>query len=173
MVDLSTTYLGLPLKNPLVASASPLSKKVDTVRRMEEAGIAAVVMYSLFEEQIIHESLALDHYLNQGTYTYPEALTYFPEMEHYNVGPESYLELIGKIKKAVSDPGYRQLERHFHRWVGRLCPPHPGSRRRCPGAQHVLRRHRCQTRPRLSWRKRTSSWCGMYAARSISPWRLS
>jgi dihydroorotate dehydrogenase (fumarate) len=104
MVDLSTTYLGLPLKNPLVASASPLSKKVDTVRKMEDAGISAVVMYSLFEEQIIHESLALDHYLNQGTYSYAEALTYFPEMEHYNVGPESYLELITEIKRAVSIP---------------------------------------------------------------------
>jgi dihydroorotate dehydrogenase (fumarate) len=104
MVDLSTTYLGLPLKNPLVASASPLSKKADTVRKMEDAGISAVVMYSLFEEQIVHESLALDHYLNQGTYTYAEALTYFPEMDHYNVGPESYLELIAKVKRAVSIP---------------------------------------------------------------------
>ena len=104
MVDLSTNYLGLQLKNPLVASASPLSKKVDTVRRMEDAGIAAVVMYSLFEEQIIHESRALDHYLNQGTYTYAESLTYFPDMEHYNIGPESYLELIGKLKKAVQIP---------------------------------------------------------------------
>lgn len=104
MVDLSTTYLGLQLKNPLVASASPLSKKVDSVCRMEEAGVAAVVMYSLFEEQIIHESRALDYYLNQGTYTYPEALTYFPEMDHYNIGPESYLELIGKLKGAVKIP---------------------------------------------------------------------
>jgi dihydroorotate dehydrogenase (fumarate) len=67
MIDLSTTYLGLKLKNPLVASASPLSKKVEQAKRMEEAGIAAVVMYSLFEEQIIHESLELDHYLTRGT----------------------------------------------------------------------------------------------------------
>ncbi len=104
MVDLTTNYLGLSLKNPIVASASPLSKKVDSVRRMEDAGIAAVVMYSLFEEQIVHESLALDHYLNQGTYTYPESLTYFPDMEHYNVGPESYLELIQRIKQAVEIP---------------------------------------------------------------------
>jgi len=104
MVDLSTNYLGLQLKNPLVASASPLSKKLDTVRRMEDAGIAAVVMYSLFEEQIIHESLALDHYLNQGTYTYAEALTYFPDLDHYNVGPDSYLELIQNIKKSVDIP---------------------------------------------------------------------
>ncbi len=67
MVDLSTTYLGLKLKNPLVASASPLSEKVDTVKELEEAGIAAIVMYSLFEEQIIHESLELDHFLFYGS----------------------------------------------------------------------------------------------------------
>jgi len=104
MVDLSTTYLGLPLKNPLVASASPLSKKVERVKQLEDAGIGAVVMYSLFEEQIIHESRALDYYLNLGTYTNPEAMTYFPEMDHYNIGPESYLELVTQLKKAVSIP---------------------------------------------------------------------
>jgi dihydroorotate dehydrogenase (fumarate) len=104
MVDLSTSYLGLSLKNPIVASASPLSKKLDSVRRMEDAGVGAVVMYSLFEEQIVHESLALDHYLNQGTYTYAESLTYFPDMDHYNVGPDSYLELIQRIKQAVNIP---------------------------------------------------------------------
>lgn len=104
MVDLSTTYLGLQLKNPLVASASPLSKKIDSVRRLEDAGISAVVMYSLFEEQITHESLELDHFLNQGTYSNPEAQTHFPDMESYNIGPEKYLELIQKIKQAVSIP---------------------------------------------------------------------
>ncbi len=104
MVDLSTTYLGLQLKNPLVASASPLSKKVDSVCKLEDAGVGAVVMYSLFEEQIIHESLELDYYLNRGTYEFAEALTYFPEMESYNVGPEGYLELIAKLKKTVSIP---------------------------------------------------------------------
>jgi dihydroorotate dehydrogenase (fumarate) len=104
MVDLSTTYLGLPLKNPLVASASPLSKKVDRVRRLEDAGVSAVVMYSLFEEQIIHESLALDYFLNRGSESFAEAMSYFPEMEHYNVGPESYLELIHKLKESVDIP---------------------------------------------------------------------
>jgi dihydroorotate dehydrogenase (fumarate) len=104
MVDLRTTYLGLQLKNPLVASSSPLSKKVDTVKQLEDAGVSAVVMYSLFEEQIEHESLALDHFLNQGTETYAESLTYFPDLEHYNVGPEDYLELIHKIKSSVEIP---------------------------------------------------------------------
>lgn len=104
MVDISTTYLGLQLKNPLVASASPLSKNLDSVRRLEDAGLAAVVMYSLFEEQITHESLELDHFLNEGTYTNPEAQTHFPDLEHYNIGPESYLELIQKIKQTVGIP---------------------------------------------------------------------
>lgn len=104
MADLTTTYLGLNLKNPLVASASPLSKKVEGVQRLEEAGVSAVVMYSLFEEQIVHESQALDHYLTRGSESFAEALTYFPDLERYNVGPESYLELIYRIKKAVSIP---------------------------------------------------------------------
>jgi len=104
MVDLSTTYLGLQLKNPVVASASPISKKLDGIRSLEDAGAGAVVMYSLFEEQITNESLALDHYLNRGTESYAEALTYFPDMQHYNVGPNEYLELIRKAKQAVNIP---------------------------------------------------------------------
>lgn len=103
-VDLRTTYLGLPLKNPLVASASPLSKKVDTVRRLEDAGAAAVVMYSLFEEQITHESYELDHFLSRGSETFAEALSYFPDLDHYNVGPDAYLEHLARLKKAVDIP---------------------------------------------------------------------
>lgn len=104
MADLSTTYLGLTLKNPVVASASPLSKKVESIRRLEDAGVSAVVMYSLFEEQIVHESKALDYFLSRGTDSYAEAITYFPEMDSYNVGPENYLELIRKAKAAVNIP---------------------------------------------------------------------
>jgi len=104
MVDLKTTYLGIELKNPLVASASPISKKLDGVRRLEDAGVSAVVMYSLFEEQIIHESLALDHYLSRGSESQPEAQSYFPDLDNYNVGPDSYLELIRRIKAAVQIP---------------------------------------------------------------------
>src|SRR5215470_1234342 len=104
MPDLTTTYLGLQLRNPLVASASPLSKKVDTVRRLEGAGAAAVVMYSLFEEQITHESQELDHYLERGTYTFAESLDYFPDMDHYHVGPELYLEHLHNVKRAVDIP---------------------------------------------------------------------
>ncbi|HXZ05896.1 MAG TPA: dihydroorotate dehydrogenase-like protein [Ktedonobacteraceae bacterium] len=104
MPDLTTTYLGLSLKNPLVASASPLSKKIETVRRIEDAGASALVMYSLFEEQITHESYELDHYLERGTHSYAEALSYFPDIDNYNLGPEPYLEHLHKIKEEVSIP---------------------------------------------------------------------
>jgi dihydroorotate dehydrogenase (fumarate) len=104
MTDLSTTYLGLKLKNPLVASASPLSKKLETARRLEDAGISAIVMYSLFEEQIIHESLEFDHYLSRGTDSFAEALTYLPDGGMYAISPEKYLNQLAALKKAVSIP---------------------------------------------------------------------
>lgn len=102
--DLTTTYLGLPLKNPLVASASPISKQLSLVRRLEDAGVAALVMYSLFEEQITHESYELDHYLNRGTESYAEALSYFPDLDTYNLKSESYLEHLQHVKEAVHIP---------------------------------------------------------------------
>ena len=101
MMDLSTTYLGLKLKNPLVASASPLSKKVEQAQRLEEAGLAAIVMYSLFEEQIIHESLELDHFLTCGSNSSAEALSYLPDTGTYALGPQKYIEHLAAIKKAV------------------------------------------------------------------------
>ncbi len=104
MPDLSTTYLGLRLKNPLVASASPLSKKVELARRLEAAGASAIVLYSLFEEQITHESHELDHYLSRGAETYAEALSYFPEMQRYNIGPERYLDHLRRLKQALDIP---------------------------------------------------------------------
>lgn len=104
MADLTTTYLGLNLKNPLVASASPLSKKLDSVKALEEAGAAAVVLYSLFEEQILYESKSLDYFLDYGSETYAEALSYFPDLEYYNVGGEGYLRHIERLKKNISIP---------------------------------------------------------------------
>jgi len=104
MVDLTTTYLGMTLKNPLVASASPLSEKVETVKKLEESGAAAVVMYSLFEEQIIHESLELDHFLTQGSYSSSEAVTYLPEAGRYILAPEVYVDTVKKLKQAVKIP---------------------------------------------------------------------
>ena len=104
MTDLSTTYLGLKLKNPLVASASPLSKKLDNAKKLEDAGVSAIVMYSLFEEQIIHESLELDHYLTRGTNSFAEAQTYLPDIGTYHMGPDKYLDHLSALKKAVSIP---------------------------------------------------------------------
>ena len=104
MIDLSTTYLGLNLKNPLVASASPLSKKIDKARKLEEAGIAAIVMYSLFEEQIIQESIELDHYLSRGTDSFPEAPTHLPDGGLYGISPEKYLNQMAGLKKALNIP---------------------------------------------------------------------
>src|SRR2546426_4322157 len=85
-MDMHTDYLGMTLKNPIVPSSSPLSHNVDSIRRLEDAGASAVVMYSLFEEQITTESFYLDYYLSHGTDSYAESLNYFPEMQTYNVG---------------------------------------------------------------------------------------
>jgi dihydroorotate dehydrogenase (fumarate) len=104
MTDLNTKYLGMALKNPLIASASALSKKASIVKRMEDAGISAVVMYSLFEEQITHDSLAFNYYMERGTDRFAESLSYFPDLDRYNVGPDEYLEQIRKNKEAVDIP---------------------------------------------------------------------
>jgi len=103
-MDLSTTYMGLKLNNPIVPSASPLSESVDSVKRMEDAGAAAIVCYSLFEEQITHESGELDHYLSYGTEMYAEATSYFPEPEEFKLTPYEYLDHIANLKKAVKIP---------------------------------------------------------------------
>ncbi len=103
-MDMSTTYLGLTLTNPLVASASPLTKKLDNVKELEDAGVGAIVMYSLFEEKIIHESREMDHYISQGSNTFAEVNSYYPDFQHYNTGPEGYLEEVRKIKEATSIP---------------------------------------------------------------------
>ena len=103
-MDLTTTYMGLTLKNPIVPSSSPLSEKVDSIRRLEDAGAAAVVMYSLFEEQINLESQQLDHYLDYNDEAYAEALGYFPDWLDFKIGPDEYLELIREAKEAVDIP---------------------------------------------------------------------
>ncbi len=103
-MDLKTTYLGLELKNPIVPSAGPLTKDVDSVKLMEDVGAAAVVLYSLFEEQIDHESMELLHHTTQHMESSAEATSYFPDHSDYKVGPEAYLEHIRKLKEAVSIP---------------------------------------------------------------------
>ncbi len=104
MPELKTNYLGLELKNPLVASASPLSEDVEKVQELERAGVSAVVMYSLFEEQITKESLAIDHYMDQGTESYAESLSYFPNFGRYTIGAETYLEHLRALKDSVDIP---------------------------------------------------------------------
>src|ERR1044071_2779271 len=103
-MDLSTTYLGLKLRTPLVPAASPLSEEIDTIEQMEDAGASAVVLYSLFEEQLRQDSVELAQRLEHGTFSTPEALTYFPEPEEFRLGPEEYLNHIAKAKKAVEIP---------------------------------------------------------------------
>lgn len=103
-MDLSTTYMGLKLKNPIVPSASPLTWSLDNVKKMEDSGAAAIICHSLFEEQISHESGELDHYLQYGTESYAEATTYFPKADDFRLGPVEYLDLISDIKKSVGIP---------------------------------------------------------------------
>jgi len=102
--DLTTTYLGLKLKNPLVVSASPLSKKLSVVQRLEDAGAAAIVMYSLFEEQITRESRELGHSLGLRTHSHAEAISHFPDLDIYTLDPDTYLEHLSQVKQAVQIP---------------------------------------------------------------------
>lgn len=104
MLDLSTRYLGLTLRTPLVPSASPLSQEIASIRRLEDAGASAIVLYSLFEEQLRQESLELDHHLSVGTESFAESLTFFPQASEFRLGPEGYLEHIRKTKEAVDIP---------------------------------------------------------------------
>ena len=103
-MDLTTRYLGLELKNPLVVSPSPLSEPIDNIKRMEDAGAAAVVLHSLFEEQLTLLSNELDENLLQGQESFAEALTYFPDLGDYKMGPDAYLEHIRRAKASVSIP---------------------------------------------------------------------
>ncbi len=104
MIDLTTKYMGLTLKNPIVPSASPLSKRLDTIKAMEDAGAAAVTMYSLFEEQIHIEALSQHLAVEQSAFMSAEATAYFPKAGDYVGGPDSYLEQIRKAKEAVDVP---------------------------------------------------------------------
>ena len=104
-MDLTTTYLGLTLRSPLVPSASaPLTEDIDNVKRMEEAGAGAVVLHSVFEEQLRQEEYELHHHLTYGTESFAEALSYFPEPDTFHVGPDEYLNHIRKAKDSVSIP---------------------------------------------------------------------
>ena len=103
-MNLTTNYMGLKLKNPLVPSASPLTYNLDNVKSLEDAGAPAIICHSLFEEQITHESGELDHYLSHGSESYAEAVSYFPDTKGFRLGPVEYLDLIADIKKSVGIP---------------------------------------------------------------------
>jgi dihydroorotate dehydrogenase (fumarate) len=102
--DLSTTYLGLRLRSPIVASASPLTGKLETLRELEAAGVGAAVLPSLFEEQIEHEAMDIHELLEHATHSFDEAATWFPELDSYNTGPDAYLEHVRAAKAAVGIP---------------------------------------------------------------------
>ena len=104
MSDLSTKYLGLQLKSPLLASASPLSESVDNIKRLEDQNLGAVVLPSLFEEQLHLDSLSVNSDLDRGSDSFPESANFFPDLQSYNLGPDGYLELIREAKESVSIP---------------------------------------------------------------------
>ncbi len=103
-MDMTTSYMGLKLKNPLVPSASPLSKNLDGIKKLEDAGASAIVLYSLFEEQLSFEQEELSYFLDRGTDSFAEALNFFPEQDEFNMGPEEYLEHIRQSKAATDIP---------------------------------------------------------------------
>ncbi|MFZ4443421.1 MAG: dihydroorotate dehydrogenase-like protein, partial [Planktothrix agardhii] len=104
-MDLTTTYLGLNLRTPIVPSAAaPLSEDIDNIKRLEDAGAAAVVLHSLFEEQLLRDKFELHHHLEYGTNSFAEALSYFPEPDEYHVGPELYLEHIRQARESTNIP---------------------------------------------------------------------
>ncbi|MEE9581942.1 MAG: dihydroorotate dehydrogenase-like protein, partial [Acidimicrobiia bacterium] len=102
--DLTTVFLGLELANPLVVAASPLGRDIERLIRLEEAGAAAVVLPSLFEEQIDHESYQAHAVMEHGADSFAEALSYLPEMTSYNTGPEKYLKLVRLARRELSVP---------------------------------------------------------------------
>ena len=104
MIDLSTNYLGLSLRSPIVASSSPLCRSVDNISKLEQAGAGAVVLHSLFEEQIMMDSFWLDSFLNQGSDSFPEAMGYFPDQKSYEIDPKGYLRHIEDARRAVKIP---------------------------------------------------------------------
>jgi len=103
-MNLTTSYMGLSLKNPIVPSSSPISENVDNIRRLADAGASAVVMFSIFEEQLRMEAAALDHYSSAGDNIYAESTSFFPAMDEYQVGPGRYLDIIHRASQAVDIP---------------------------------------------------------------------
>ena len=140
--DLRTSYLGLDLANPLVPRASPLGHRIETLRALQDAGAAAVVLPSMFEEQIEHEEIQLHGALETGTESFAEALTYMPEMADYNDRHRRLPAAPRGDRARARHPGDRQPQRHLARRLARVRPSDRGSRGRRVGAERVLHRGR-------------------------------
>ena len=164
MTDLATTYLGLPLKHPVVASAGPLSRTLDGIRQLEDGGAAAIVLFSLFEEQIRLENAATEHLIGVGAESFAEALDYFPAVEDYEVGPEPYLELIRRAREATAVPIIASLNGMTRGGLGRLRPEDRAGRRRGARAQRLLHPGRPHDDRRARWRSSTSTCCAAVKA---------
>ena len=133
-MNLKTRYMGLTLKNPLVASASPLSQRLETIRQLEDCGASAVVMFSLFEEQIRHDAGALDYFMTVGTDSFGEALSYFPVVEGCEVGTDAVPRADSQSLGGGRHPDHRQPERHDRSRLDRLCHVDGGGRRAGPSS---------------------------------------
>ena len=157
-MDMKTTYLGLELKHPIVASASPMSRTLDGIRRMEDAGASAIVMFSLFEEQIRYENEALDYLTEAGTETFAESLTYFPSVQDYRVGPDSYLELIRAASQACEVPIIASLNGVTSSGWTELCPRDDRGRRQSDRAQYLLHSRRPERSPGGRSSSAISTW---------------
>ena len=144
-IDLSTTYLGLKLKNPLVVSPSPMCEDVGNIRRMEDSGAAAVVLHSLFEEQIEIESHELDRFIDRRLeMSAPNPITHFPELMQPVRGREGYLKHIEKCQAGGRDSRHREPERHHQGRLARIRQRDGAGRRGRAGAEHLLHSHRRQ-----------------------------
>ena len=124
MIDFSTQYLGMKLSGPIVVSSTPLAESLDNIRRMEDAGASAIVLTSLFEEQLALESQALDEDLSRGTESFAESLAYLPDLSDYRMTHEVYLEYLRKGARGGEDTYPGQPERCYDRRLGALCKGH-------------------------------------------------
>ena len=139
-VDLRTRYLGLELRSPIVASAAPHNADPVMARRLERAGVGAIVLPSLFEEEILAEEIELTRSLEQGTEVFAEALDYFPAVESFAGAADRYLAALERVKASVASPDHRQPEREQRGRLGDLCAADPGRRSGRARAQPVPRR---------------------------------
>ncbi len=133
-MNLTTRYMGLTLKNPLVASASPLSQRLDTIRQLEDCGAAAVVMFSLFEEQIRHDAGALEYFMTVGTDSFGEALSYFPGRRRLRRRPDAVPGADSQSHRSGRHPHHRQPEWHDRSRLDRLCDVDGRGRRARPSS---------------------------------------